>query len=282
MANGNGTGKSTALVRSSADKFALHKATIEKNRSFLVEVMPPHVRQNPDRILRCIITSITKDPNLLDCSPESMFLAAGQACVLGLEPNTIQQLSYIIPFGKVATFIPGWRGLVRLAKNSGEVTDMVARIRREKDVYKLVYEPEEKMIHEPFDGPDGGNTVLYYSRAVLTDEERRDYEVMYPSEVEAIRLGAVGKDSPAWKNHYPRMALKTVTRRHCGRLTLSPEKSELLMKATALDEKQETGKLGRGDIEEIMGPQFAPIFDEATGEVIEEAKDRGEALAEKV
>lgn len=280
MANGNGTSagnKSTAVVLSSADKMAQLKKTVDVNRNMLLEVMPPHARQMPDKIFRCVTTAIMRDPKLLDCTPASMLLATAQTCVLGLEPNTVQQLAFIVPFKNQAQLIVGWRGLRLLALNSGEVLDVVARPVYEKDLFKLVLEPEEKCIHEPFDG-DAGAITRYYSRALWADG-RRDYERMFPHEIDKIRNASPSKDSEAWVNHYPRMAQKTVLRRHCGRMTL---KAELVTKATTFDARQEAGKLTRNDVEDIMGKNFVPYYDEMAGETQEEPKDRGDALAEKV
>lgn len=277
MATANGNKQQTAMVVSSADRFATLKKTVDVNRAMLLEVMPPHARQSPDKIFRCVTTAIMRDPKLLDCTPASILLATAQTCVLGLEPNTIQQLAFIVPFKNQAQLIVGWRGLRVLALNSGEVTDIVARPVYEKDIFKLVLEPEEKCIHEPFDG-DGGAITRYYSRALWADG-RRDYERMYPAEIDKIRNAAPSKDSDAWVNHYPRMAQKTVLRRHCGRMTL---KAELVMKATVFDARQEAGKLTRADVEDIVGKNFVPAFDEMTGEVPDEPKDRGDALADKV
>lgn len=282
MANDNkpAATKQTSLVVSSADKFEKHKKIVEVNRGMLCEVMPPHARQSPDKIFRCVTAAIMKEPKLLDCSPASILLSTAQACVLGFEPNTIQQLAFIVPFGNVAQLIVGWRGLRVLTLNSGEVADIVARSVREKDVFKLVREPVEQCIHEEFDGPPSaaGEIRLYYSRAIWMDS-RRDYERMFPEDVDKIRNAAPSKNSDAWVNHYPRMAQKTVLRRHCGRMTL---KAELLAKATTFDARQEVGKLSRNDVEDIVGKNFVPVFDEMNGDVAEAPKDRGEALADKV
>lgn len=78
--------------------------------------LPRHL--NADRMARICLTCFRQTPKLGECEPLSVFAAVIQAAQLGLEPG-LNGRAYIIPYGKTATFVPGWKGLVELANRSG-------------------------------------------------------------------------------------------------------------------------------------------------------------------
>lgn len=84
-----------------------------------------------DRMLRLVVNAIKRTPKLMECSPQSMLGAVMTSAALGLEPNTIQQQAFLIPFKGRAKrgdkwvdvyevqFQIGARGFVTLAHRAG-------------------------------------------------------------------------------------------------------------------------------------------------------------------
>ena len=94
-------------------------AVLEKYKSEIAKALPKHL--NADRMARIALTSFRRNPALGKCEPMSVFAAVIQAAQLGLEPDMMGR-SYLVPYGKECTFVPGWKGLVDLVNRSGNAT----------------------------------------------------------------------------------------------------------------------------------------------------------------
>lgn len=126
-----------------------------------------------DRLLRVVFSSLLKNPKLLDCTRESLFISIMQCAQTGLEP--ILGRAYLIPYNnskKVGgnwvkvmecQFQPGYQGLVDLARRSGEVKDVFAMVVYEKDDFDLEYGTNRRLIHKPYLGEDAGNSLGAYT-----------------------------------------------------------------------------------------------------------------------
>jgi hypothetical protein len=120
-----------------------------------------------------------------------------------------------VPFKGQAQFIPGYRGLITLAMNSGMVSEIWAKEVRQADHF-VVHEGTKHEIEHHVDYTKSrrqrGEIIAVYACAHLKNGGKV-FEIMPADEVEEIRQQAPGANSPAWKNHWPEMAKKTVLRR---------------------------------------------------------------------
>lgn len=126
--NGNGGSKATAMAPSElgnkkpAAKVNELRLFIDKMKSQFALALPKHL--NVDRMQRLIMTEFSKNEKLQECSMHSIAAAVMTASQLGLEIGVNGQ-AYVIPYrnkstGKmVATFVPGWKGLVDLVNRAG-------------------------------------------------------------------------------------------------------------------------------------------------------------------
>ena len=90
-----------------------YRETLGAMESQMAMALPDHI--SPQKINRVIITEISKNPRLLKCSRESVLTSAMEACQLGLVPNSVQGLAYLIPYGTRCQLITGYKGLISLA-----------------------------------------------------------------------------------------------------------------------------------------------------------------------
>ena len=87
--------------------------------------LPQHM--TADRMTRIAITAVQKQPKLLECTALSIVGCVIEASQLGLYPDGILGDAYLVPFwnGKTrqleAQLQPGYRGLINLARRSGQV-----------------------------------------------------------------------------------------------------------------------------------------------------------------
>lgn len=241
---------SNAMVVASKEKQQAIKTYVERAFPAIKAALPRHIEAH--KFVRVVLTATSKTPSLLECSKESLLLATMQAAALGLEPNTSLGLGYILPYGKIAQFIPGYRGLVQLAIQSGEIMRVRGRVVRDKDKFHRVEGLRPDLVHEPTDEEDDGSLKGVYSIAKYKDGDL-DFEYMSKAQVDAIRKRSKSANSGPWVTDYEEMALKTVIRRHCKRLPLSEER---LVRALEHQARAEAGE----------GPNFSDVMD-VVGEV---------------
>ena len=187
----------------------------DKFKEQIALALPTHM--SPDRFARIALTALTRSPKLLECTKESVLKCCMDLSSFGLEPDG--RHAHIIPYGKEATLVLDYKGLIALAKRSGEVRSWRAELVKEADEFTW---DSGVVDHKVNWRADRGKTQCVYSQAILSDGSS-DYEVMTLAEVEAIRKRSRAGTSGPWVTDFDEMAKKTVIRRHSKRLTLSPE-----------------------------------------------------------
>lgn len=92
---------------------------LEKLKQQMGLVLPKHM--TPDRMARLALTAFNSDSKLNECSFQSVAAAVMIASQMGLEIGVGGQ-GWLVPYGKTATFVPGWQGLIELLNRSGRGT----------------------------------------------------------------------------------------------------------------------------------------------------------------
>lgn len=234
---------------------AVFRDLLEKMKPQIKLALPRHV--DPDRMLRIVLTTIQRTPKLLECTRESLLGCIVQCAQLGLEPDGMLGHAYLIPFfnGRSNRFecqlIVGYKGLLKLARQSGEISSIVARVVHAKDEFQFEFGLErDTLVHRPTGDPDPGALTHAYAIFRLKDGAVH-FDVMTVAQINRIRDSSQGykrdKASSPWTHHYDEMAKKTVIRRASKMAPASIE--DRLQRAAVLDERAEAGL--PQDIEEI-------------------------------
>ena len=216
------------------------KSLIESNKGELAKLMPKHM--NGERLLKVAQTAATTTPALLECYAPTLLGAVVQLSQMGLEPNTVLGHAYLLPFNnrkmnrKDVQVIIGYKGLIDLARRSGQIVSIAAHAVHENDEFEFEYGLQEKLRHVPAMG-DRGEITHFYAVAHLKDGGHA-FEVMSVDEVRAIRDNSQGRSNPVWQNHFAEMGRKTAIRRLSKFLPLSIE----MATAVALDAKAAEGE----------------------------------------
>jgi phage RecT family recombinase len=155
---------------------------IEDMKPEIARALPKHL--NPDRMARIATTVLRQTPALARCTPESFLGALMTASQLGLEPGPLGE-AYLVPYGSVATFIPGYRGLIKLAWQSEQLSDIWAEIVYEKDEFTYDLGLNRDLVHRPARG-ERGQPIYVYAAARLKSGGT-PFVVMSVDDVEAIR-----------------------------------------------------------------------------------------------
>lgn len=217
---------------------AMFRGFLEKQKGQLAAALPKHV--TPDRMIRLACTEFAKNPTLQKCTPTSVFGAIVQASQLGLEIGVLGQ-AYLVPYRNSrnntyeAQFIPGYKGLIGLARRSGEVTSIETHIVYERDTFNLVLGIDSKVEHVPYLEGDRGNPRLVYGVAKFRDGGYH-FEWMPMVDVEKIRARSKASNNGPWVTDYEQMVRKTLIRRMANYLPMSVELQSAIQISDAADE----------------------------------------------
>lgn len=198
---------------------------------------PQERKARAERFARVAVTAIGQNPNLQRCDPKTFLGCLMQCAQLNLEPNTPQGLAYIIPYGTQAQFQIGYKGLIQLMWRSGAVASFNADVVYEAEVLNGTFEYESGMapvIHHRIDllHPEyrTGQVVAAYACATLKTGQSV-IRVVSHADIEKARSLA-GRNSPAWRDHYESMAIKTAIKRLAAWLP----QTDVLAQAIAADD----------------------------------------------
>ena len=243
-----------------------------------------------DRILRIAMTALRQTPKLGACTPASFIGALFQSAQLGLEPSNGLGQAYLVPYGQAVTFIIGYKGLIELARRSGQISELYAYPVYAADHFNFTLGLHRNIDHQPaVDGePADKDLVAVYAVAKFKDGGT-DFEVMTRGQVDAIRKRSKASGNGPWVTDYAEMARKTVLKRLCKRLPLAVEtqnalaqdetiKTTLAADMTQVPDASETPDVFAGQIIDVeTGEVHEPIAEETPVAAVEAPQSAEEA-----
>ena len=209
--------KTTTQAVAKRQGTALDYLNNEKFKSQLASALPKFL--DTDHFVRSAITEFRLNPQLAECSVPSVLGYFMQAAACGLEPASMLGQCYAVPFrnGKTGQrecqFIVGYRGMLSIARRSGEISSVVAECVYEKDEFSIEYGMEPKLIHKPYiEGDPGAFKGAYV--VVRFKGEGVDPVIKYmpKAEIDKRRNRSKAGSSGPWVTDYDEMAKKTVFR----------------------------------------------------------------------
>ena len=204
-----------------------------------------------DKMLMLVVNSIRRNPTLAQCSPISIYSCIMQSAQLHLPPDDMRGLAYLVPYWNSkkncyeAQFMPGYKGLVSLAKDSGEVKNVYSRVVYDKEKFEIEEGLEPRLIHVPLPPAErGGNRGTY--TVVEFKDGNKEFTFMWEEDIQKIRKRSKASDNGPWISDPDEMRKKTTIRRAMKTRDLSPA----LNKAVALDELIDTDVSSREEFED--------------------------------
>lgn len=206
--------------------------------------LPSNVSQ--EAFINAAVVAFQDNPTIALAEKTSVFKSLRRLAAAGLVPDGRE--AALVPFKTkinneyvtVCQAMPMVFGLIKTARNSGEVKDIRAHIVYEKEIeegrFTYVVGDEEKLEHSPILFGDKGLPVAAYAIARLKDGSIIR-EFMDALEIERVRRSGASQlefakgerpkvsESPKgiWADWWGEMWKKTVIRRLCKRLPLSAE-----------------------------------------------------------
>lgn len=209
---------------------------LELMKPQLAAALPAHLPV--DRLLRVVTAVLESTPALLDCDRASLYRAVMTCAQLGLEPDGVLGQAWLVPSRGKVQLVPGYRGLLTLARHSGELLSINAQAVHRNDHFDYAYGLNERLEHVP-GADDRGEITHFYAYARFKDGGHC-FEVMSRAEVDAVRRSGPAEDS-GWVNGYAELGKRTVLRRIAKLLPLP------VRKAAALADLHESGRIAALD-----------------------------------
>ncbi len=204
---------------------------LEKQKDQIKRAFPREV--NVDRVIRIIITALSREPILAKCTPISILGCAIQSAQLGLEPDSILGQCYFIPFynsqKKVyeAQLVVGYRGYIDLAYRSGMIKSIFASAVIKEDDFAYEYGSNQFLKHIPkhrdktsiaWDDIIGSYAYVYTIQGGFV------FKVLDKLELEIARSYSKStSEKSAWNTRPNIMAMKTSLRQLNKFMPLSPQ-----------------------------------------------------------
>ena len=84
------------------------------------------------KFVASVLTAVMADPKLQACTPASIYLAAVRSATLGLSVDPAYGQAYLVAYGSVCTFMPGYKGFRDKASENGIGCNVVEIYSNEK------------------------------------------------------------------------------------------------------------------------------------------------------
>ena len=239
-----------ALVKPS-EKIMLLKGALEKQLPAIRSIAAKHL--NPERMLKVALSATSRNKLLLSCTIPSIVKSVMMASELGLEAGSALGEAYLVPYKNNQTgeyeaqLIPGYRGLISLARRSGEVANIFAEAVYPGDRFEVELGLEPKLVHVPkwdSDERDNSSNITFAYAVAKFKDLSYQFVVMSRKQLDSIRNRSKARDNGPWVTDYEEMCKKTTIRRLSKYLPLSVE----MARAIDLQVASESGDFEAIDI----------------------------------
>jgi phage RecT family recombinase len=212
-----------------------------------------------DRFVTVALHAITSNDDLLRATTESLVESVRQSAILGLEPTGALGDGAIVVYDvsvqveeasssgrgshmvtrkiPTAQFQPMYRGLLKLARRSDQLTVIDANVVYQGDTFEIDLGTEPRVRHVPWPNsgePERGGYLGAYAFAKTVTGEMI-VEWMTEADIEAVRKSSRAKQSGPWVSFWAEMARKTVLRRLMKRLPLETLAEQAIRLETAAE-----------------------------------------------
>jgi recombination protein RecT len=204
------------------------KTLFEKCKGNIAALLPKHL--TPERIIKITLSAASRNPRLIECSGQSILKSILLCSEMGLEPSGALGGAHLVPYknGKTGRYeaqaIPDYRGLMDLARRSGEITTIDSACVYEKDFFEYEKGLNPKLIHKPSISGERGKIIGAYSVTKFKDGGYQ-VEFMTRDELDAVKNRSRASSSGPWQTDFDQMCRKTVIRRN---LKYCPKSAQLV------------------------------------------------------
>ena len=197
------------------------KSLLEQNRGSIALALPAHL--TPDKLIRAALVAVNHNSALLDCTQSSILESLMCASELGLSVSPTLGEGALVPYKDKCQFQPMYRGLAKLARQSGEISTIQAEAVYANDHFVYEKGTSPKIEFRP-KLTGGRGELLGFFALVLTKDGASQSEWMDVEAVNRIKAKSRASGNGPWVTDYSEMGRKTVFKRLAKWLNLSNEK----------------------------------------------------------
>jgi phage RecT family recombinase len=179
-----------------------------------------------ERFKTVALHAATANPKILASDPLTVIEAMRDSAAMGLELNGVMGEGYLVPYwnSKRSTyetrFQPGYRGLLKLIRRSGQVLDISSDVVYEGDAFEFETGSDAYVRHRPA-WKDRGGRLGTYAYAKLPGGVTRVL-ILTEAEAEQVRKSSKAADDGPWIEWPDEMRKKTAIRRLAKTLPQDP------------------------------------------------------------
>ena len=205
--------KQTAVAQTEKPKNV--KELLEARMGEIQKVLPSVI--TPQQFLRLALNALQNTPHLMECTMQSFYGAIMQCAQLGLKPN-VNGEAYLIPFfnnkkkAYECQFLTGYKGLMLLARRSGEIASIDAQTVYENDTFDLSFGFEPTLIHKPYLKGERGNPIGFYAALILKDGGKTAYYMTVEDAKSYGKRYSKTYNAGPWQTDFEAMAKKSCLR----------------------------------------------------------------------
>lgn len=250
---------------------------LESYRDEMMRALPKVI--TPEKMIRVSLTALNKNPKLLECTSTSLIGSILTSAQLGLLPDEVLGEAYLIPYNNnraqrvECQFIIGYKGLCKLAYNSGVVKSIQAKAVFTGDVFEYELGLNEKLRHVPSGNKNPADITHFYAVVKMTTgPEAYVMNVMTRQEVEKIRDDSPNykyakfKETTVWGKYFEEMGQKTVLRKLMKFVPLSSDAQRAL-------NQDELGDIGKQNFSDDILNMKATTDEALINEAMEESAE---------
>lgn len=198
------------------DKPTNIRELLEARMGEIQKVLPSVL--TPTQFLRLALNAIQTTPHLMECTMQSFYGSIMQCAQLGLKPNCNGE-AYLLPFKNTkkggiyeCQFVPGYKGLMILARRSGEVANIDAQVVYENDIFDLSYGFDPYLVHKPYLEGDRGTVRGFYATVILKDGGKSAFWMTVEDAKKYGKRYSKAFSSGPWQTDFEAMAKKSCLR----------------------------------------------------------------------
>jgi phage RecT family recombinase len=165
-----------------------------------------------ERFQTAFVIGVQNSPGILRCKPDTVKNALMKCAIDGLIPDG--RLAALIPYGSDCTYVPMVQGIIRRAKELGEIFSLTCECVYENDDFDVDLADMASTRHKP---PRLGKDRGEFNGAYVIFKDKDDRvihrEIMDADEIAKVQNFSKAKKGDLWTKWFSEAARKSVIRR---------------------------------------------------------------------